>query len=154
MYVQEEEEEEEAWGKIVIPEGTYPSHMDMYEFVLGLVLIIVSALLIFVKMSTGNALIMQDLAEKRRISLERSKAAKARYEQEAGPDYAPWVAELMGNFGISPEVLFQDEMPPELAKLMPAIQAFVKSGGLQKLIAQIAGSQQSSGGGETSTGYI
>lgn len=128
--------------------------MDLYEFTLGIVLIIVSGLLIFVWMSSKNALIMQDLAEKRRISLERSKAAKARYEVEQGPDYAPWVGELLGSLGVSPEVLFQDEIPPELARLMPAIQAFLKNGGLQKVIGQIAGSQPASGEGETSKGYI
>jgi len=128
--------------------------MDFLEFGCLMTAILVTGLLIFVRMSTQNALIMQDLAEKRRISLERSKAAKARYEQDQGPDYAPWVGELLSSLGVSPEVLFQDEMPPELVKLMPAIQAFLKSGGLQKLIAQVAGSQQASGGEETSTGYI
>lgn len=128
--------------------------MDILEFILGMALIVMIGGLIFVWMSTKNALIMQDLAEKRRISLERSKAARARYEQVQGDDVAPWVGELMQSLGVSPEVLFQDEMPPELVKLMPAIQAFLKSGGLQKLIAGLGGQAQASQEGGGSTGYI
>lgn len=127
--------------------------MDFLEFGCVMTAILVAGVLIFVKMSTSNALILQDMAEKRRISLERSKAAKARYEQVQGDDVAPWVGELLSSLGVSPEVLFQDEMPPELVKLMPAIQAFLKSGGLQKLIAQIGGGQQASQE-QGSTGYI
>jgi hypothetical protein len=130
------------------------SGMDLLEFGCIMTAIILAGVLIFVKMSTANALIMQDLAEKRRISEIKSKAAMARYQQDTEPEFAPWVGELLSSFGVSPEVLFADEMPPELVKLMPAIQAFLKSGGLQKLIGQIAGSQQPSGGEETSKGYI
>jgi hypothetical protein len=125
--------------------------MDFLEFGCVMTAILVTGVLVFVKMSTANALIMQDLAEKRRISLERSKAARARYDQEQGPDYAPWVGELLSGLGVSPEVLFQEEMPPELVKLMPAIQAFLKSGGLQKLIGQLGQQQQEQGG---TPGYI
>ena len=150
MYVQERERERERENKIVAHEM---SGMDILEFGCVMTGIIVPALLIFVWLSTRNALIMQDLAEKRRISLERSKAAKARYEQDAGPDIAPWVGELLGSLGVSPDMLFQDEMPPELVKLMPMIQSFLKSGGLQKLIAQL-GNSQGAGESQENKGYI
>jgi len=96
--------------------------------------ILVSGLLIFVWMSSRNALILQDLTEKRRISLERSKAARARYEREE-PDLGPWVAELLGAVGVSPEVLFQEEMPAEFQKLVPVVKGFIDGGGLQKLMS-------------------
>lgn len=128
--------------------------MDMYEFILGLALVCVAGVLIFVWMSTKTALIQQDLAEKRRISLERSKAAKARYEQVQGDDVAPWVGELLQGLGVSPDVLFQDEMPPELVRLMPAIQAFLKSGGLQKLIAGLATGAGAPQDNQENKGYI
>ena len=128
--------------------------MDFLEFGCIMTGILVTGLLVFVWMSSKNALIMQDLAEKRRISLERSKAAKARYEQVQGDDVAPWVGELLSGLGVSPDVLFQDEMPPELVKLMPAIQSFLKSGGLQKLIANLAAGSQASPDNQDNKGYI
>jgi hypothetical protein len=113
--------------------------MDFLEFICIMTALILTAIIVMIWLSTRNALIMQDLAEKRRISLERSKAAKARYERDE-PDLAPWVTELVGALGVSPEALFADEMPPELAKLLPLAKGFIQGGGLQKLMA--AGGQQ------------
>lgn len=107
--------------------------MDFLEFICVMTALILTAIIIMIWLSTRNALIMQDLAEKRRISLERSKAAKARYQQNE-PEIAPWAGEVLGALGLSPESLFEDEMPPELAKLLPLAKGFVQGGGLQKLL--------------------
>ena len=108
--------------------------MDFLEFVCVMTMILTSGVLLFVYISTKNVIKMEELAEKQRISRERSKAAKSRYEQPED-DLAPWVGELVGALGISPEVLFEDEMPKELAAFMPALKGFIQGGGLQKLIA-------------------
>jgi hypothetical protein len=107
--------------------------MDMFEFICVMTCILVTGGIVFVWMSTKQALIMQDLAEKRRISLERSKAARARYEQPDSADIAPWAGELLNVIGISPEALFENEMPPEVAKLLPLAKGFLQGGGLQKI---------------------
>jgi hypothetical protein len=112
--------------------------MDFLEFVCVMTVILVSGGLIFVWMSTKTALISQDLAEKRRISAERSKAAKARYEQD-NDEIAPWASELLSTLGVSPEVLFEDEMPAELKAFMPAIKGFIQGGGIQKILAGAQG---------------
>lgn len=131
------------------------SGMDLLEFGCIMAAIVTAGLLIFVKMSINARIIAEDFAIKRQKSEMASKAAKARYQQDQGYDVAPWVGELLGSFGVSPEALFQDEMPPELMKLMPAIQAFLKSGGLQKILGGLA---QASGPGtgetDSNKGYI
>jgi hypothetical protein len=120
--------------KVYIRVDTQYDIMDFLEFVCVMTALVLSGGIIMIWLSTRNALIMQDLAEKRRISLERSKAARARYQQDE-PDLAPWVNELVGALGVSPEALFADEMPPELAKLMPLAKGFLQGGGLQKIMA-------------------
>lgn len=112
--------------------------MDILEFGCIMTAIIMVGVVLLVHISSKNAIKMQELAEKQRISRERTKAAKARWEQPAD-DLAPWAAELMNTLGVSPEVLFEDEMPPELVKFMPMVKGFIQGGGLQKLLA---GAQQ------------
>lgn len=105
-------------------------------------LILVSGLLIFVKMSTTNALKMEEYAEKRRKSEQAAKAAKARYEGPQESDIAPWAAELISGLGLSPEALFSEEIPPEVAAFLPAIKGFLGSGGGEKILSALKGTQQ------------
>ena len=109
--------------------------MDLLEFICVMTLIISSAVIIFVKVSTSAGIKQQELAEKQRISQERAKAARSRYEPE-GEDIAPWAAELIGALGMSPETLFKDEMPQEVKLLLPMVKGFLQNGGLQKLLGQ------------------
>jgi hypothetical protein len=109
--------------------------MDFLEFVCVMTVVLSSGLLLFVKMSTSNALKMQELAEKQRISQERSKAARSRYEPQE-EEIAPWATELIGALGISPDSIFQDEIPPEVKMVLPMVKGFLQNGGLQKLAGQ------------------
>jgi hypothetical protein len=84
--------------------------MDFLEFVCVMTLILTSGLLIFVKMSTNAAIKQQELAEKLQRIQKASDNAKRRYEVQ-DEDIAPWATELISALGISPESLFQDEIP-------------------------------------------
>ena len=46
-----------------------------------------------------------------------------------------WVYELGETFGFDVEMLFEDEIPPEVQRLLPLAKGFLDSGGLQKLQA-------------------
>ena len=109
--------------------------MDIFEFVCIMTLILVSGLLIYLKIYSTNALKLQELMEKQRLGEIRRKAANARYEQPGG-DIAPWAGELIGALGISPEALFEEEMPPELKTLLPMAKGFLQGGGLQKILSK------------------
>jgi len=124
-------------------------YMDLFEFVCCMTVILVSGLLLFVYISTKNAIKMQEMAEKVRLSNERSKAAKARYEQPGG-EVGPWVEELLKSIGISPEVLFTDEMPAELVRFMPMIKGFIQGGGLQKILGGAGGGTSGPGNDDKS----
>ena len=110
--------------------------MDFLEFVCVMTVILVSGGLIFVAISSKNAIKMQELAEKLRISAERSKAAKTRY-QEPEDELGAWVPDLMSALGIDPSVLFADELPPELSRFLPMAKGFIQGGGLKKLMATV-----------------
>lgn len=74
-------------------------------------------------------------------------ATRARHAETpaAAADVGPWVKGLMEEFGIDEEVLFDDEMPEELERLMPLIRGFVKGGGLERILG--------SGGSGGAPGY-
>lgn len=107
--------------------------MDFFEFVCAMTIILSAGFLIFLHIYSKNAIKLQELAEKLRLSAERSKAAKTRYaEPEA--DLGAWVPELLNLLGVEPDVLFADEMPADLKKLLPLAKGFIQGGGLQKLV--------------------
>jgi hypothetical protein len=107
--------------------------MEILEFVCIMTAIIVSGLLIFVWMSTKNAIKMAEFAERTRLSDLRSKAAKAKWQQDE-PELGSWVTELAQAFGFNVESLFSDQMPPEISKLLPLAKGFIQGGGLKKLL--------------------
>lgn len=118
--------------------------MQDLEFVLGLLIIIMISFLIWswIKMKTRIAEIK--LAEEIKVSQEKRRIAGLRYkqsrnEENAASDLGSWVPELLQTFGISSDILFSEEMPSELKKLLPLVKGFVDSGGVQKLLA---GAQQ------------
>jgi hypothetical protein len=87
----------------------------------------------------------EDRRERRRKTEPARMARHAPYrEEEEGEaeDLADWVPKLLQEFGIDPEVLFEEEMPEELKTLLPLAKGFINSGGLNKLL------KTESGGGE------
>ena len=107
--------------------------MEILEFICIMTAIIVSGLLIFVWMSTKNAIKMAEFAERTRLSDLRSKAAKAKWQQDE-PELGGWVTELAQAAGFNVESLFSDQMPPEISKLLPLAKGFIQGGGLKKLL--------------------
>ena len=117
--------------------------MDILEFYLGVLIIVVAGSLIGYFIRIKGRIADQKLAEELRVSDEkrkyaRMKAKMSQNEQEVtSSDFAPWVGELLGTLGISPEILLEDQMPPELQKMMPFVKSFISSGGLQKILGSI-----------------
>ena len=89
-------------------------------------------------MSIKAAIIAQDFAIKRMKSEQSARAAEARWGGGTESDIAPWVSELLGGLGISPEMLFSEEIPPEVAKFLPMVKGFVEGGGVQKILSQLS----------------
>jgi len=111
--------------------------MEFLEFVCVMTVILVSGFLIYLKMASGNAIKMQELAEKQRLSEIRREAANTRYQKGGRTDQdelGAWVLELAQTAGFDPSQLFSDEMPPEVAKIIPLAKGFIEGGGLQKLL--------------------
>lgn len=82
--------------------------------------------------------IIRERSEERRERRRKTEPARmARHgpsreeegEGEEGEDLGDWVPKLMEEFGIDPDVLFEEEMPEELKTLLPFIKGFYKSGG-------------------------
>lgn len=114
--------------------------MEDLEFILGVLVILVSGFLIWSYIRQKTRIAEAKLAEELRVSAEKRKYAlmkqkQSRIEQNDTSDLGNWVPELLNSFGISPEILFADEMPAELKKLLPLAKGFIDSGGVQKLIA-------------------
>lgn len=109
--------------------------MDILEFGCVMTLILVSGLLVFVKISATNAIKMQEFADKARLAKIRQDSAMARYRKDdQEPELGAWVTELAQSAGFDVEKLFSDEMPPEVAKLLPIAKGFLEGGGLKKLL--------------------
>lgn len=82
------------------------------------------------------------------IAQQNRKAAQIRGEQYAEKrrgktpvetladvvEVGKWVYDLAETFGWDPELLFQDEMPDDVARILPAAKGFIESGALQRLL--------------------
>ena len=77
--------------------------------------------------------------QNRNAALQRGKSKNRDIVQDTMV-LGAWVDQLGQTFGFDPAVLFEDEMPEEVARLLPLAKGFVDGGGLQKLLS--AGSQQ------------
>ncbi|MCK9437352.1 MAG: hypothetical protein M0Q12_09110 [Synergistaceae bacterium] len=116
--------------------------MEFLDFVVIMTAIILTVILIWMRMASSNALKLQEFAEKARIAEIRRKAADTRYGKSNEPEVGAWVEELAQTAGFDVSQLFQDDMPPEIAKLLPIAKGFIESGGLQKLLGAADGPAQ------------
>jgi len=117
-------------------------YMDSFEFTLGILIILISGVLIYSWIKMRTKIAEAKLAEEIKVSQEKRRIASLKYkqsrnEQESASDLGTWVPELLSSFGVSPDILFSDEMPQELKKLLPLVKGFVDSGGVQKLMAGV-----------------
>lgn len=65
-------------------------------------------------------------------AVQAAKTAKPAAKSEN--EVPEWLYEVLDQFGVSEDILDQDEMPPELKRLLPLAKGFIESGGLQKLL--------------------
>lgn len=110
--------------------------MDILEFVTILVIIAAIAALANRMISLADARARIELQKRLQKSKERTSAAQRGriQEEEESADLGAWVEPLLEQFGVDPDVLFEDEMPAELKTLVPLAKGFVQSGGLGKLL--------------------
>jgi hypothetical protein len=105
----------------------------------GTILILVFMVLCFIAIFLY--IYVKERAADRKERRQRTAAATATrtrraYGGEGEPreELGTWLVDLMDEFGVDPDMLFDDEMPEELAGIMPLARGFVKSGGLSKLL--------------------
>lgn len=120
--------------------------MDILEFLAIMVPVLMAGFLVTRWIS------MQDAANRYKAQKEARISAQNRYAaQQKGKGknrdivqdtmvLGAWVDQLGQTFGFDPAVLFDDEMPEEVARLLPLAKGFIDSGGLQKLLS--GGQQQ------------
>jgi hypothetical protein len=130
--------------------------MDQNEFVLAIVIVVVVAFLVWRFIRSREA------AEQRKSELELAKYKNySARQQKNEPNTATndeqvgkWVGTMLSDFGLNPDVIFEQNMPPELKTFLPIIKGYVNAqGGLPGIIAKMsAGAQQESGGGYSATG--
>ena len=87
---------------------------------------------------------------KYRFNRERTSAARAARSAPGGEEgVGAWLPDLLDEFGVDPDVIFEDEMPDELRTLLPFVKSFVKSGGLEKLLKGAGSAPPAESEGET-----
>lgn len=122
--------------------------MDFLEFFAVVIPVLVTAVLISQWIRLADARARIELQKRLQKSKERTSAAsRSRISpEEEMTALGEWVGPLLEEFGVDPDVLFDDEMPPELKTLLPLAKGFVNSGGLSKLLA--------GGGGNAEDGRV
>ena len=111
--------------------------MDFLEFFAVVIPFLVAAMLFsqWIKLADARARI--ELQKRLQKSKERTSAARREplSQDEESAALGEWVGPLLEEFGVDPDVLFDDEMPEQLKSLLPIAKGFVKSGGLSRLLA-------------------
>lgn len=89
------------------------------------------------------------IADSRKMAAVRSGGQNSRVQgQNVQPGGIPaWLEDVAEQLGVE-EYLDQDEMPPQLAKLLPIAKGFIESGGLEKLLKAGGGSGSTTPSGE------
>lgn len=77
----------------------------------------------------------------------RSERRTERDGEEA-PPIPDWVPELLEQFGVDPEVLLEEEMPPDIKAFLPVVKGYVQAqGGIPGIMGQMKRGQQPSDSG-------
>lgn len=127
--------------------------MEYLDFVIVMSALIIAGTVVFRYISMKDAAVRYkaqkeaQISAKNRIAAQQKGKPKPRDIVQDTLVLGSWVNDLADTFGFDPAMLFDDEMPPEVAKLVPLAKGFLDSGGLQKLLAMAGspGSQQAPG---------
>jgi hypothetical protein len=83
---------------------------------------------------------------------QRMSGGQRQQPQEQPFDIGPWVPELLENFGIDPEVIYEEEMPEDLKAFMPVVKGYVNAqGGIPGIAAQLQKSQEDNSGPQSNS---
>lgn len=113
--------------------------MDILELLAVMIPVLMTGYLVMKAISLADARARIELQKRLQKSKERTSAAqrgRIQEQEQESAELGPWVGQLMEEFGVDPDVLFDDEMPEQLKSLLPIAKGFVKSGGLEKLLAK------------------
>jgi hypothetical protein len=112
--------------------------MDILEFFAIMVPVLMVGILAMRWIALADARARIELQKRLQKSKERTSAQqreRIQPQDDESAELGPWVGPLLEEFGVDPDTLFEEEMPAELKTLLPLAKGFIKSGGLQKLLA-------------------
>jgi len=119
--------------------------MDFYDFFAFLISILLVGYLVRYAISLADARARIELQKRMQKMSPRTSADQRGPQQKTAPtiqdvaELGKWVYELGETFGFDPEMLFDEEIPPEVSRLLPLAKGFLDSGGLAKIQALAGG---------------
>jgi len=124
------------------------SGMELLEWTLIIVPVIIAGALSWRWITLADARARIELQKRLQKSRESSSAHARKREMVSMPDQGDqignWVPGLLEEFGIDPDVIFEDEMPQELKRFLPVVKGFVQNGGIQKILGGAGNQEQGS----------
>jgi hypothetical protein len=115
--------------------------MDILEFLAVVVPVLTGAYLISKWIALADARARIELQKRLAKTKDRSSGDQ-RGQIAEQPQLGAWVEDLGKMFGFEPELLFDDDMPDEVKRLLPLAKGFIESGGLAKLLSGAQQQQQ------------
>src|SRR5208337_1859819 len=119
--------------------------MDFYDFFAFLISILLVGYLVRYAISLADARARIELQKRMQKMSPRTSADQRGPQQKTAPtiqdvaELGKWVYELGETFGFDPEMLFVEQIPPEVSRLLPLEIGFLDSGGLAKIQALAGG---------------
>lgn len=116
---------------------------DIMLFIVYIALIVAATFILLRFFALKHSIALEESRTKARVSANARRAALAKVQKQhgeqgeelEGEEVGEWLTDMLEEFGINPSVVYEEEMPEELKRLLPMAKAFVSSGGLQKLLA-------------------
>ena len=131
--------------------------MDILDFVVVMVIVIVTGYLIRTGLNLADARARIELQKRlaktkeRPIGNQRGQEPQNMKNMQNARGQPPlpveeigsWVPQLLEEFGIDPDLIFEEEMPQELATFLPMAKAYVSSqGGLGGIVQKFTAAKQ------------
>lgn len=131
--------------------------MEILDFLTIMIPVLIAGVLIARWISLADARARIELQKRLQKSKEMTSANQRRengrmqpapIQQDQEDAVGTWVPQLLESFGIDPEVIFEDEMPPDIKAFLPLAKGYVQAqGGLGGIMQSMMKGQQPPGGG-------
>lgn len=114
--------------------------MDSLEFVLVLSGLLISGFILTRYISMRESVLTKKFlkdasyAQQKQKDRERQRESQSPSAAVEGDQLGAWVPELLELVGADESILFENEMPEEIKRLLPLAKGFLDSGGLKKLL--------------------